>query len=577
MEGRYPALVGLIATIRRFAVRPSPRSPVLAYSYQRYSSAAQSDGDSIRRQTALREGWLKRNPDVRLDDTLKLVDAGVSGFTGEHRTDKKHSLARFVDEVRRGRVPAGSHLLVENLDRLTRENPVESIPAVLELIRLGVRVVQLAPSEVVYDADMDQPRLMYMLMELARGHGESKRKSGLCGEVWRQKKAEARASRKPHGPSVPGWIELRNGKYRLKKKAAETVRLIYKWSAEGVGILSITQRLNEAKVRPIGRSGRWVKSYVAKILNSRATLGEYQPCSGERSRVLDGDPIEGYFPAVVTVAEWAAARNARKARTGKTGRPPKVRSAHLFAGLLVDALDGCRMHVATRKGQKLLVSSKNTNNDADARWRPFYLEVFTNAVLGELRELKASDLFTDPTAGELGRRVEELAGVERRLAVAVGRFDADPENSTWADQVTRYDKARRELVATIAALRQQAATPISATWTEALVLMGQSEPERLRAALLATINEIRVLTAAADKTRMAAVQVFFVGGAVRNYLITHHPYAKTPRKVVTSSWREEWAAHLGGPMLDLRNPKHAAALEKDLATHGGLKLSPPAG
>jgi DNA invertase Pin-like site-specific DNA recombinase len=489
------------------------------------------------------------------------VDAKVSGFTGEHRTDKKHALARFVDEIRRGRVPAGSYLLVENLDQLTRENPVESIPAVLELIRLGIRVVQLAPSELVYDAEMDQPHLMYMLMELARGHGESKRKSGLCGEVWRQKKAEARASRKPHGPSVPGWIELREGKYRLRKKAVETVRQIYKLSAEGVGILSITQRLNESKVPPIGRSGRWVKSYVAKILNSRATLGEYQPCSGEKSRVLDGDPIEGYFPAVVTPAEWAAARSARVARTCKTGRPPKVRSAHLFAGLLVDALTGCRMHSAVRKGQRLLVTSQNTNNDAGARWCPFYLDVFTAAVLGELRELKASDLFTDPTAGELGRRVEELAGVERRLAVAVGRFDAEPENSTWADQVSKYDKARRELVATIAELRQKAATPVSATWAEALVLMSQNEPERLRAALLTTITEIRVLTATADKTRIAAVQVFFVGGAVRHYLITHRPHAKTPRKVATSSWREEWATHLGGPMLDLRKREHAEALE----------------
>src|SRR4051794_2932803 len=112
----------------------------LAFSYLRFSSSAQSDGDSVRRQSALRDTWLKRHPAVRLDSSLTLADKGVSGFTGEHRKNKRHALALFLDLVERGRVPAGSYLIVENLDRLTREEPVESIPAVLSLIKSGIRV-----------------------------------------------------------------------------------------------------------------------------------------------------------------------------------------------------------------------------------------------------------------------------------------------------------------------------------------------------------------------------------------------------------------------------------------------------
>jgi hypothetical protein len=113
-------------------------------------------------------------------------------------------------------------------------------------------------------------------------------------------------------------------------------------------------------------------------------------------------------------------------------------------------------------------------------------------------------LTRSPADGDLPR----LDGLDLRQ---VDRQHAAPQ--LGADLVRRDRLGHAEL-------RQQAATPVSATWAEALALMGQNEPERLRAALLATINEIRVLTAA-DKTRMAAVQVYFAGGAVRSYLITH--------------------------------------------------------
>ncbi len=162
----------------------APAGVVTAFSYLRYSSPAQSEGDSVRRQTALRESWLRRHPHVRLDDTLTLEDHGVSGFRGEHRTNRKHALSRFLDEVDRGRVPRGSYLIVENLDRLTREQFEESVPAVLALIKAGVKVVQLSPTEIVYESGMDEGRKLLMIMELSRGHGESERKSVLVGEAY---------------------------------------------------------------------------------------------------------------------------------------------------------------------------------------------------------------------------------------------------------------------------------------------------------------------------------------------------------------------------------------------------------
>ena len=54
--------------------KPAPR-PAVAYSYLRFSSPAQADGDSIRRQTELRDAWLKKSGAL-LDTSITLRDEG---------------------------------------------------------------------------------------------------------------------------------------------------------------------------------------------------------------------------------------------------------------------------------------------------------------------------------------------------------------------------------------------------------------------------------------------------------------------------------------------------------------------
>src|SRR6516165_10425780 len=95
----------------------------LAYSYLRFSSPEQAKGDSIRRQTEARDAWLVRHPSVTLDTSLTLHDKGVSGFSGKHRLNAdRFALAAFLKLVDAGRIPEGSYLLLENLDRLSREH-----------------------------------------------------------------------------------------------------------------------------------------------------------------------------------------------------------------------------------------------------------------------------------------------------------------------------------------------------------------------------------------------------------------------------------------------------------------------
>ncbi|MBO0111153.1 recombinase family protein, partial [Listeria monocytogenes] len=78
---------------------------VKAYSYMRFSSAAQREGDSLRRQLQAAKDWAAARPDVELDTTTR--DLGVSAYKGEHRV--RGALASFLKRIEQGDIPTGSY------------------------------------------------------------------------------------------------------------------------------------------------------------------------------------------------------------------------------------------------------------------------------------------------------------------------------------------------------------------------------------------------------------------------------------------------------------------------------------
>src|SRR5260370_31604257 len=142
------------------------------YSYMRFSSPEQAKGDSLRRQTAARDAFLQQTGLI-LDDKLRFVDEGISGFKGKHRSDN-NALGYFLSLVHSGRIPAGSFLLVESLDRLSREDVDDALRLLLSLTGAGIKVVQLLPLEVIYQKPVDPMKLVMGIMEMSRGNSESR-------------------------------------------------------------------------------------------------------------------------------------------------------------------------------------------------------------------------------------------------------------------------------------------------------------------------------------------------------------------------------------------------------------------
>ena len=95
-----------------------------AYSYIRFSSPQQMQGDSLQRQTEASEEYAAAHG-LRLSYSLNLRDLGVSAYRGRNSTEG--ALAGFMTAIETGRVPAGSTLLVESLDRLSRTEIMDAL------------------------------------------------------------------------------------------------------------------------------------------------------------------------------------------------------------------------------------------------------------------------------------------------------------------------------------------------------------------------------------------------------------------------------------------------------------------
>ena len=101
------------------------------YSYLRFSDAKQAAGASSERQRAYAQEWAKQNG-LRLDESLSMRDEGLSAFHQKHV--KRGALGAFLKAIEDEKVPIGSVLVVEGLDRLSRAEPMVAQGLELDVI-----------------------------------------------------------------------------------------------------------------------------------------------------------------------------------------------------------------------------------------------------------------------------------------------------------------------------------------------------------------------------------------------------------------------------------------------------------
>lgn len=282
-----------------------------AYSYLRFSTPEQMHGDSSRRQTSMALEYAAKHG-LTLDEDLTYKDLGVSAFRGKNAEEGK--LAEFLDAVRAGKVESGSYLLVESLDRISRQAAWLAMGTLTSILAHGITLVTLADGKMYSQATMTaQPwDLMFAVMGFIRANDESAHKSRRLKEAWIGKRQKATTT--PLTSIAPFWLRLdkATGQWNVLPERAEVVRRIFRDYLAGHGAQGITVALNKEEVPPFicerrqrrAQAIRWHRSTIRRILENPAVIGTHTPhaleyVDGKRRSKPAQQPIPGYFPAIV--------------------------------------------------------------------------------------------------------------------------------------------------------------------------------------------------------------------------------------------------------------------------------------
>ena len=352
-----------------------------AYIYARWSSLEQTKGSTLQRQLDECHAYLATKDWTLASDPI--VDKGRSAYTGANITSG--NLGAFADNVRSGTIATPAVLVVEELDRLSRQPADVMLSWLSPLVRSGLTIAVTKTGQTI-DAkllDHDMGNLMMILITAFGSHKESQKKSDRGAAAWEIKREKARAGEKvQRHHSHPLWLRVdENGEFKRIKERVRIVEDIFRLRLEGKGQIATAQWLNERrKTDPnyeVWSRGKvaprfWTPVYVGRVLGNRAVLGEWQPAKqprGSKTRTLVGEPIEGYYPDVIDPVTFAKANDQRVAEQFKTqGR-----------GKAVSNLFGPRARCGTCGGKMGVKGSIRKHRDG-RQSRYYYLTCLTAKV-----------------------------------------------------------------------------------------------------------------------------------------------------------------------------------------------------
>jgi DNA invertase Pin-like site-specific DNA recombinase len=528
-----------------------------AYSYLRFSHKKQSAGRSENRQSQTADAYCQRKG-WTLDATL-YADRGVSGFKGRNAATGR--LGAFLKAIESGKVEPGDVLIVESLDRLSRQDIDDAYDLFRGILKTGVEIITLNP-ERHYDktALKSITGIIEPLVIMARANEESAMKSGRGKDAWKARRAKAQETNTPATATCPKWLTpVKEGgkavRFVVIPERVEIVRRIFNLALNGVGRHSIARTLNNEGVESWNGGKGWNLLYIQRLLTGRTVLGEFQPQRRtENGREKVGNPVPDYYPAVVEAKDYWRVQAILNSRKGKERGRRWGNVPNLFSGLLFDAWGGTPMTLKSngrKTGEQQLVSSGAMRGMPGSPYCGFPYRTFEESALLYLNKYLTLDT-ADKT-----KKTAEREAVEAELNAAQARLERTKADYATADdpdvraaildalatvtsQVKRLteqvEKAKADETTDPQADLKATQSVISAYYT-ALEMSGwdaetgkrnkpinADETERLRESIRSKIKSLVKeawvkVEAKSNNDRTAIVEFHFVGGVVKTLRI----------------------------------------------------------
>lgn len=327
-----------------------------AYSYVRMSTDIQLKGDSLRRQTEASMRYAEAN-DLELVEDFKLEDIGVSAFHG--RNVAQGALGKFLQLAQNGAIEQGSYLIVESLDRISRQRPQEATALFLQILQTGINIVTLTDGHVYRAGSADFTDIIVSVVIMSRAYEESRTKSLRVGAAWENKRKNL--SNVKLTRVAPVWLRLSDDRTRFEliEDRVNVIRQIFDDADAGRGSFQIARALNLAGVNTFLPSKGWHESFISKVLTNRAVIGEFQPHKYvEGRRTPHGLPVLDYFPSIISTEQFERVQRGRAARQIRGAGRKGSDYTNVFSG--VATCGYCSGHMmVVNKGSGLLICTES--------------------------------------------------------------------------------------------------------------------------------------------------------------------------------------------------------------------------
>jgi len=295
---------------------------------------------------------------------MTLHDLGTSSFTGKNADSG--ALGDFLRLVKAQRIPKGSALLVESLDRVSRQDPWETIRLLTSLRDAGIEVHMINVKKVLYPKGAKPGENSVSASEVGllaeRAHEESKTKGDRLSRAFQAKRERALAGKvKFWSPHAPWWLVVegtdKNRRYVVDPERQAVVEKIFKLATTGGAPQAIARQLNEEGCRTWRRTylrnergkivrdaehhkakfteSRWTENRVREMLRNDAVLGTLTATAKTKERER-GYTVPDFYPPVITdrtLVTRARQALAARWRKGKSSHNDE-RTINLFRRIL---------------------------------------------------------------------------------------------------------------------------------------------------------------------------------------------------------------------------------------------------
>ncbi len=328
------------------------------YSYLRFSDPRQATGSSADRQLQYASEWAQQRG-LQLDESLSLRDEGLSAYHQMHI--KQGALGTFMRAVDEGRIPDGSVLIVEGLDRLSRAEPIQAQAQLAQIINAGITVVTASDGREYNRAGLKaQPMdLVYSLLVMIRAHEESDTKS---------KRVKAAIRRQCEGWQAgtyrglirngkdPQWLQWDGEAWQLVPERVVAVRRALELYRQGLGAVRAYRIMLEEghMLSDWGISGQQIYRLV-----------QLPALRGVKRIAVDGEQylLEEYYPRLLSDAEYDELQQLTGQRFRRRG---KGEIAGIITGVGITWCGYCGTAIV---GQNMMGRTREDGSVADGHRR----------------------------------------------------------------------------------------------------------------------------------------------------------------------------------------------------------------